>query len=202
MKEVIHGCNYGSKDSQMKILNMESDEELSSVKIHKIRHRGNDRISGFEFCKSKKTGDQETCIKSNSLSRSGNSIRYTNEAIYNFFGERKNTKGRIVGFFGKSGASIDRLGVYVAVDRPITNRFVNKTTTPNQILATVNAKNVECLSQFANPIKFYGKPSGCSFNDKAVLWSVTLKPDHSVNLRAQGTSQCMSVVKGSKRTKS
>lgn len=193
-ERVVHGCDFGLKDQTMSILNIEKDEELSSVKIHKIKYGRNERISGFEFCKSKNNNEDESCIKTRSLGRSGKSIKFTNEAIYSFFGERESTKGRIVGFFGKSGASIDRLGVYVAVDRPKTNRFVNKTTTSNQILATVNAPNVQCIAQFANPIRFFGKPTECSFNSQGNLWSVTLKPDHSVNLRAQGTDKCLSVV--------
>ena len=98
--KVVHGCDFGYKMETMQILDIAANEELSSVTLHKIRSRRNYRISGFEFCKTKTGESVEKCVMSRGLSRSGKSITYTPEAVYNFFGERKRTNGRIVGFLG------------------------------------------------------------------------------------------------------
>ena len=193
--KVVHGCDYGYKMETMKILDIAANEELSSVTLHKIRSRRNYRISGFEFCKTKIGESVEKCVMSRGLSRSGKSITYTPEAVYNFFGERKRTKGRIVGFFGKSGASIDNLGVYVAVDSPAGNRFLNSKIRSGVILKTVNTPGSKCLAQFANPTRFFGNPNSCSTNTKSNLWTIKLNSDSSIKLIAEGKNECLSVDK-------
>ena len=184
---VSHGCDVNKRDRNLYTLDISDNEFLSSVTLHKIRYNRNDRISGYEFCKQDSSG-KESCKSSRGLSRSGNKVTYTNEAIYSFFGDRKQQNGKIVGFYGKSGASIDNLGVYVAVPKTETNRFVNKVTTRDLYVTYSSSENSNmCISDFSVEKFIVGNASGCS------KWSVTLKPDSSVNLRMQDTDFCLGI---------
>ena len=111
------GCGSKSSDREnLKELKLNSDESINSMTIYHAQHSGKSRrIYKLKIC-----SDKERCVENSEILSKKyyqRSVVFDNFAEYKFENGRdvyhESGRGKIVGFHGKFGDSIDTIGPYV-----------------------------------------------------------------------------------------